>query len=209
MLNHIKKCEQSMMAGTLITLILGIILAINPVGSIKLITAIIAFLFTAIAIFQIFEYIIMSKQEKYMSFSLVLGIVCLVIGLYLFFNTGSLVKFITIIIGACVCIKSLFKIQFALNLKNISDKWTYNLIVGIVSMIMGLILLFNPFESAALFLRIIGIILVIGSIAELIETGVVMHSLSDVKELEFVEKNKKNKKNDKLEIVEAEKVEEE
>ena len=106
-------------------------------------------------------------------------------------------------------IKSLFKIQFALNLKNISDKWTYNLIVGIVSMIMGLILLFNPFESAALFLRIIGIILVIGSIAELIETGVVMHSLSDVKELEFVEKTKKNKKNDKLEIVEAEKVEEE
>ena len=76
-------------------------------------------------------------------------------------------------------------------------------------MIMGLILLFNPFESAALFLRIVGIILVIGSIAELIETGVVMHSLSDVKELEFVEKTKKTKKNDKLEIVEAEKVEEE
>ena len=60
----------------------------------------------------------------------------------------------------------------------------HNLIAGLVSMGLGILLIVNPFGSAELFLRIMGIVIVIGSIAELIETAMVMKTLEDVKEID-------------------------
>lgn len=196
-LDYIKRCEKNMLISTVVTLILGVVLAFEPGGSIKVITAIIAILFMLIGLFQLFDYIRQERIEKMMSLSLILGIILFGIGVFLFVNLESLINFITTLIGVTIMIKSLFKLQFAFNIKGVSDKWFYNLIVGIIGMILGVILLVNPFASAELFLRIVGVLLVIGSIAELVETFMVLRTLDDVKddaiELAFEEKKHKNK----------------
>lgn len=200
-LDYAKRCEKSMLISTIITLVLGIVLIFEPSGSIKVITAIIAILFMLIGAFQLFDYIRQSREEKMMSLSLILGIILFGIGIFLFINLDSLVKFVTTLIGVTICIKSLFKLQFALNIRDISDKWFYNLIVGIVGMILGIVLLVNPFDSAVLFLRIVGVLLVLGSIVELVETSIVLHSLDDAKEIPFEEKKKSKNKEKENEIV--------
>lgn len=195
-LDYAKKCEKTMLATSIITLVLGIVLVIEPTGSIKMLTAIIAIMCMLMGGFQLIDYIRKPKEEKMTSLSLIFGIILLSVGLFLFINNEALVKFITVIIGITICVKSLFKLQFAINLRGISDKWKYNLLAGIIGMSLGLIIFINPFESASLFLRIIGIALVIGSVLELVETGMVMSSLNDIKELSFVEKKKKKKDKD-------------
>lgn len=196
-LDYIKRCEKSMLISTVVTLILGVVLAFEPGGSIKVITAIIAILFMLIGLFQLIDYLRQGKIEKMMSLSLILGIILFGVGVFLFVNLESLINFITTLIGITIMIKSLFKLQFAFNIKGVSDKWFYNLIVGLVGMILGIVLLVNPFESAELFLRIVGILLVVGSIAELVETFMVLRTLDDVKddaiELAFEEKKHKDK----------------
>ena len=188
-LDYAKKCEKTMLVSTIVTLILGVILIIEPTGSIKMLTAIVAILCMLMGGFQVIDYIRKPKEEKMMSLSLVLGVILLAIGLFLFLNAEALIKFVTVIIGCSLCLKSLFKLQFAFNIKGISSKWNYNLIAGLVSMGLGILLIVNPFGSAELFLRIIGGIIVVGSIAELVETFMVMRTLDDVKELSFVEKS--------------------
>lgn len=190
LLEFAKRCEKSMLITTVVTLVLGIVLLIEPSGSIQVLTAIVAILSMLIGGLQIVEYMRQQREEKMMSLSLVLGVILLTIGIYLMFNLKSLVIFFTNIIGIVLCIKALFKIQYAFNIKGISDKWIYNLIVGIISMILGVILICNPFQSAELFLRIIGILLIISSIAEIVETGMVIKSLEEAKEIPFVEKEK-------------------
>lgn len=202
-LDYAKKCEKSMLVTSIVTLVLGIVLVIEPTGSIKMLTAIIAIMCMLMGGFQLIDYIRKPREEKMTSLSLILAIILLSVGLFLFINNEALVKFITVIIGITICVKSLFKLQFALNLKGISDKWKYNLIAAIIGMSLGIIIFINPFESASLFLRIIGIALVIGSVLELVETGMVMNSLNDVKELPFVEKKKKNKKEDNTVVEEV------
>lgn len=196
-LDYIRRCEKNMLISTVVTLLLGIVLAIAPGKSIKVITGIIALLFILIGALQLIEYIRQDKIEKIMSLSLILGLLLCGIGVFLFINLESLVSFITTLIGITIIIKSLFKLQFALNIKSVSSKWFYNLIVGIAGLVLGVVLLLNPFESAELFLRIIGILLAIGSIAELVETFIVLKTLDDVPddaiELPFEEKNKKEK----------------
>lgn len=196
-LDYIKRCEKSMLISTAVTLVLGVVLAFEPGKSIKGITAIIAILFMLIGIIQLIDYIRQERIEKMMSLSLILGIILLGIGVFLFINLESLINFITTLIGITIMIKSLFKLQFAFNIKGMSDKWFYNLIVGAAGMILGIVLLVNPFQSAEIFLRIIGVLLVIGSIAELVETFMVLRTLDDVKddaiELAFEEKKHKDK----------------
>lgn len=189
---YAKRCEKNMLISTVITLVLGIVLAFEPGGSIKVITGLIATLFLLIGVLQVVDYFKQSKVEKMMSLSLILGIILLGIGIFLFLNIESLVNFITTIIGLSLIVKSLFKLQYSFNIKGISDKWFYNLIVGALGIILGVVLLVNPFHSAEVFLRIIGIILAIGSIAELVETFMVLRTIDDAKELDFEEKVKKD-----------------
>lgn len=194
-LEFAKRCEKNMLFSTVLTLILGIVLAYSPEGSIKVITGIIAALFLLIGILQLVDYVKQSKVEKMMSLSLILGILLSVVGIFLFINLESLANFITTLIGIAILIKSLFKLQFAFNIRDISDKWFYNLIVGIVGIILGIVLLVNPFDSAKMFLRIVGIIFIIGSIVELVEICMVIKTIDghEAIELPFEEKVKKEK----------------
>lgn len=193
-LDFAKRCEKNMLFSTIVTLILGIVLAYSPEGSIKVITGIIAVLFILIGVLQLIDYVKQSKAEKMMSLSLILGILLTAIGVFLFINLESLASFVTTLIGIAILIKSLFKLQFAFNIKDISDKWFYNLIVGIVGVLLSILILANPFHSASLFLRIIGIIFIVGSIIELVETLMVIKTIDEHEaiELPFVEKKKKD-----------------
>lgn len=197
-LDFAKRCEKNMLFSTIVTLILGIVLAYSPEGSIKVITGIIAVLFILIGVLQLIDYVKQSKAEKMMSLSLILGILLTAIGVFLFINLESLASFVTTLIGIAILIKSLFKLQFAFNIKDISDKWFYNLIVGIVGVLLAILILANPFHSASLFLRIIGIIFIVGSIIELIETLMVIKTIDEHEaiELPFVEKKKKDEESD-------------
>ncbi len=202
MVDNAKRLEKGLMGSSVLTLILGLVLLIAPDASLKFITFIIALFAILMGIFQLIEYLRMPRENKIMSLSMILGIIFLSVGIFLMLNLTALVTFITLMMGIFVAIKSVFKIQFALNLRELSDKWKYNLVVGLVGMTLGVLLIFNPFGSAATFLRIIGLVLAVSSIIELIEAGSIMKTLDDAKELPFVEKKKKSKedKKDKKEV---------
>lgn len=199
MIENAKRLEKGLMGSSVLTLILGLVLLIAPGASLKFITFIIALGAILMGVIQLFEYIKMPKENRIMSLSLILAIVLLAVGIFLMLNLTALVNFITLMIGIFVAVKSIFKIQFAFNLRGISDKWKYNLVVGLVGMTIGVLLIFNPFGSAEMFLRIIGLILGVSSVIELIEASSIMRTLDDAKELPFEEKPKKSKKDKKEE----------
>lgn len=188
-LDYAKRCEKNMLISTILTLILGIVLIFKPDSSIKVITGLIAVVFMVLGLLQLVDYVRQNREERIISLSLILGIILFGLGIFLFVNLESLVEFITTLIGITIVIKSLFKIQFSFNIRGISAKWFYNLIIGIAEIILGIVLLINPFDSAVVFLRVVGILLVIGSILEFIETIMVLRTLDDAKEIPFTEKH--------------------
>lgn len=208
MIETAKNCEKSMIATSIITMLLGLVLIIEPSKSIQLITIGIAIVLMAIGLVQIYFYIRSSRVEKMTSLSLVLGVMLLAIGLYLMTNSNEQIKVVTRIIGLFVSIKSLFKLQYAVNLRGISPKWKYNLIAGLLYLSLGIIIILEPTHALEVFLRIIGGILIVGSIAEFVETIMVLKTLDNVniRELPFIEKEIKEemKKNTPMEFTEAE-----
>ena len=195
MIEMAKNCEKSMLATCVVSFILGIVLLVAPTQSLQLITIAIAVLFMFIGAFQIVTYLRSGRLEKMTSVSLVMGIIFLTIGLYLITNSTKLGEFITTIIGIFFTVKALFKIQYSLNLKGISDKWKYNFVTGLVNLSLGILIILQPLHSLELFLKIVGVVLIVFAIAELIETIKVMKTLDsvDVKELDFIEKTSSKK----------------
>lgn len=190
MIDNQKKCEKSMLITNLVTLILGIVLAIEADKALKIITAVIGILFIIAGIFTIIGYVKKPKEMKIRNVSLVAGILMCSGGLYISLNTTSLVSVVTIILGISLFVKSLFKIQFAMNSKEMNPKWKYNLIMGLITMFLGLLLFLNPFGSAAAFLRICGIALGLMSVFDMVTTFMNIRVLKDYKELSYIEKNK-------------------
>lgn len=190
--NNAKKYRKTCLISSIATLILGVVLLMEPARSLKMITVIIGLMAIIIGSFWIFDYIKASREEKMISKSLLLGIISAGFGLYLVINTESLVNFITVIIGITICIKSIIKLQFSINIRDLSKTWKYNLLFSLLGLTLGILLLANPFSSAEVFFRIIGIIMIIGSIIELIECAYLMKSLNikeKAKELKWVDKD--------------------
>ncbi|HOB26083.1 MAG TPA: DUF308 domain-containing protein [Bacilli bacterium] len=211
MISSIKSGERSVLLSTIATLVLGIILVIAPTASLGIITAIIAILFIAFGVAFVYHYVQANKIEKVVSFSLVIGILLIALGILMFLKRDALVNFVTVLIGIGLIIKALYKIQFSISLKDLTDKWKYNLVAGLLILTLGLILILYPNGSAETFLMVVGVIMIIGSIAELSEALYVFKSVNKVanevdkvvKDLDFTEKDtdddkeKKTKKSKK------------
>ena len=191
MLDIIKKSMRGMIVYTLVILVIGIIFAIAPAESIKIMNGFIAVVSMLLGGYFIFDYIRAPKEQKLLNFLLAFGIILIGIGIFLFIKPNILVDFITVLVGIILVVKAIYKVQTALYIRKMTKAWKYNLLVGLLIFTAGLLLIIYPSGSAEVFLRIIGIVLAIGAIGELVETAFVMGTLkeaTDTKEIPFQEK---------------------
>jgi uncharacterized membrane protein HdeD (DUF308 family) len=189
LINSAKKSEKSIIASSILTLVVGIMLAIYPGDTLSIITKIIGAFLMVFGVVQIINYFKNAKEDRVGSASFAFGIILFAVGLYIFINDASLTKFVTTIIGILICIKSVYKIQLAISLKDYSNSWKYNLVSGLIVLSIGLIVIFYPYATAATILRVIGIALIVASVYEIIESVVVIKKIdTTVKDLPFKEK---------------------
>ena len=69
-----------------------------------------------------------------------------------------------------ILIKSAIRLQYVFFLKDSgSEEWIKAMIVNILTLILGLVLVFNPFKGAEAIMRIIGIFMIIYAILDIFE----------------------------------------
>ena len=169
MIDKLKKIEKSMIFSTIVTLVLGLLLTIFPDMSLKILAYVIGISLMVMGGAFIIDYVKGTRLEKITSISFVLGVIFIGVGLFFIVAHAKLLNFIMVIIGIIFLIKGLCKVQLALNVRGVLDAWKYNLIVGAVTLSIGLILVLNPGKSVETFLRVVGIFIIVGSFADLAE----------------------------------------
>ena len=110
------------------------------------------------------------KNMKKLNKSLVLGIILTIIGLFLIINPTFIGAIIPSVIGVCLIINGIEKLMY---LKYVEEKnsegYIISLISGIIVLIVGIYLLFNPLASTLIVTQIIGVIIIVYSVMDLIE----------------------------------------
>lgn len=161
---------------------LGIFLYTKPETTISTISYILGIIIILLGSFSFGKYF-QSREDGYkFSFSLIYGVLSFVIGLILILNPTALATLIPFVIGFWMIINSTVKIQYSLNLRQFENRaWVPTFIIGLLTLVCGLVMVFNPFEGALLITKMIGLFIIIYSILDIIEVFLLNKNIKVIK----------------------------
>lgn len=141
--------QKAMMATSIIYMVLGLILIIWPDQARQIICYLLGAAALLYGAYRIIDYFARNQlSEGGVQIGVALGIACAVLGLFLLFKANTVVAVLAGVIGVAVVIDSILRLQIALNLRRMSATgWLALLITALVTLVFGVLLLFNPFSA--------------------------------------------------------------
>ena len=131
----------------------------------KILGIIVGVVLLVMGIAGIYQYL---QNKIGTSASLVSGIFYSILGSIILLYPGSVVRAIAIGIGISLTISGLVKVKWSFTLKGLDSIWVGTLVIGILTTILGIVLIFSPFSGDAI-TKITGAFLVVVAIFDLID----------------------------------------
>lgn len=150
----------------IIMFIMGIVLLLVPGGVITTVIKV----FGVIIIVGAVLSIINTFKNNSPSLEIIYGILIGILGIVFLVNPEVIASIIPLILGIWITLKSLFKLRMLYAFKNNSGiDFMKPLIINILMLILGIVLIFNPFSGAEALIRIIAIFILFYSILDITE----------------------------------------
>ncbi len=132
---------------SLFYIILGLCLVLSPAQTVNIICKVIfGLVLIGSGLYHIYIYIKGKKTATILD--LFTGVIVLVIGGFLFFNPPVVIKLLPLLLGAFVLVDSIWTIKGSFHLKKRRrSEWQGFLIGSLIFVILGIILMVNPFTK--------------------------------------------------------------
>lgn len=170
-----KKAYQKLLYTSLVTGIIffcfGLFLFLKPEVTISSVSYLLGGILIIIGFITFLKYVLNNdKVIKNFDLDLIYGIVGIVAGLVLILNPTAIATIIPFILGMWIVINSAIKLQYSLVLKQYENSnWKVTFIIAVISLIWGIILVFNPFKGAVIITKMIGIFVMVYALLEITE----------------------------------------
>lgn len=173
----VKKYEKNSIWISVLMLILAIFLIFRPIAS-SLATVYMFGMFVLIdGIIHIVSYFKTEKNNRLMNFEFAEGILSILSGLLIFYSARYLVAVLPILLGVWIIVKSIIKMQISMNVRTeIQSNWVLILIFSIISLLLGIFILFNPMYGY-ITISIMGIFIAIYEILNIVESVYILNKL--------------------------------
>ena len=150
-------------------ILLGIILLILPGVATSILFNGIGGVCILIGLINIVKYFMLDARVAVVGNVLVLGLAWIAGGIAFIIFKGVLISLLPVVFGLILLIGGGFKIQSSLGFKRMNAaSWYWELICAAVSVVMGILIVSNPFSTALLMMRVIGATLVLEGCMDLI-----------------------------------------
>ncbi len=176
----VKKFSNSIIIVSILSIILGLIFIVYPDTSMKTIGTIIAlYMIVQGIVLCIFDF--QTRNIPLPIDSLFSGILSIILGIIIMMYPTSIATLVTIILGIYILASSINYIRLSIELKDEDIPWILMLIIGILDLIAGFIIIFNPFEASISLAIFIGIILIVNAICNIIDTLTLRNNIKKIK----------------------------
>ena len=184
----IRSIRDSYVIASAVYILMGLVLVIYPEMSIKLVCNIIGIVILLYGAIKILSYFRNKDGGLTFRFDLIIGIIFAVIGGFLLLRPDVIVSVLPIIIGVYILFDSLMNLRQAADLKNAGyDKWWSMLLLAVIMIILGVVMILNPFGTVALMVMFIGGIFLFrgaSNIVSIIFTNKKIKTLKKVRDLD-------------------------
>ena len=164
-----KRMFQASVFLSVLSLIFGLVLLLNTEDILTTISLVLGGGLLFIGILLCVRYF--GKETIILEANLQLGILSILLGLTLIIFKNILYILVPILVGIIIIINSINKLDIAFIMKRDGvDKWYITFISAIITLIAGICLIVNPLGGTFLVTKAVGIIIIISSILDLIDT---------------------------------------
>lgn len=173
----INKIFNASIVTSVIILVLGIFLFIQPDTIIRIVSIILGGIILVPGITSLIDYF----KNKYQP-SLITGIVTIIIGLILIINMELVASILPFILGIYFIINGINRLQYALEIRRQGMNFTTSLIFSILIIICGILFIINPFGGALAITKVMGIFMIIYALLDLTNSILLKKEMCGVNE---------------------------
>ena len=145
-------------------ILIGVLLLIDPVGFTSAVLMILGIALMILGAWKTVSYFRTSPEAAAQNGGLVVGIVCVLLGAFCVFRwEWFLVTFpvLTIVYGVITLINGINKVQWAVDLLRLKQRfWFVSLIGAALTLVFGILILTNPFTTTAILWTFIAVTLI-------------------------------------------------
>lgn len=154
----IQDMKHNYFVNAVIMVVLGLVLVIWP----HILGVMLCYLLGgALALMGVFQLIGFLRGERlgfYNKFNMLMGIVLVLLGIWICTQPRIVLSIIPVVVGIIVLLHGLMDIQYTLDIKRTGNtKWWIALIAAILTIAVGLMLVFNPFTAYEITMVLLGI----------------------------------------------------
>lgn len=176
--------------------VFGIVLMIYPEISVTALCYTLGSVLVVYGVFKIIGYFSKDLYRLAFQFDLAFGILLSAVGLIMILHPVKVVSFIYIVVGLIILTDGLFKIQIALDAKRFGvHQWWMITVLAILTGVLGLLVVINPFESATVIMVLLGAALVLEGLLSLCvaiwAVKIIKYQQPEILEAEFEDKEDK------------------
>lgn len=195
---EVKKTIWPSLISSGVILVLGLLLFFKSSVTLMGISYIFGGLIIAIGVLAIVRFISNNHSDISNQLNIVYGIICIISGIFFIEKPEIIGSIIPVVMGIGIIISSSLKIQQSFNVKSLNSSYFFwSFVTALLSLICGVVLLFNPFKGAVIITKVIGIFLVMYAILDICNTIVLKKSGVSISISTVNDKDIKSKSNHK------------
>lgn len=168
MMRFLNDIRKNAIITSLLYIVLGVILIIWTKQAISLACGIIGAIIVIKGALNLISYFTQSVEQYNSRFGLISGVICILAGLFIWIRFDIIVSIVPVVFGIIVIAKGISDIQQSLYLKKMDDKsWIFAFVLSVLTLILGVVVLVNPFASGITFFILLGIVLVYQGVSDI------------------------------------------
>lgn len=166
----LKEMKWNMMLSAALYMVLGLILVIFPATTARTVCYLISGIAIVIGIVNLVVYFTRNITRNYYRNDFVMGLMLIILGIFVIYKVSLVIELVSFILGLCIIVSGLFKLQGALDVQRMGGNAVLILGVAVVNVVIGILMVLNPFESALLLYRLLGAGLLFSGLTDMAST---------------------------------------
>ena len=185
MINFFKSIKVNILSSAVLCIVLGIILVAYPNTSLTLVCRAVGIIVLITGLGFVFGYLRTGKEYWYGKIELVFGTILAIVGGFLVLRPLGLISIIPIIFGILFIFHGLANMRQAFELRQYKDRgWWLPVLIAASTIVLGVVIMRNPFGTIELLMRIIGACLIYDGMTNTMLVGRFVKSIRDFQKLE-------------------------
>lgn len=168
-MKEVKEFQKSYILISALYVVLGVVLLVWPTTSVRMLCYGLGIAMLVLGITYGVIYFTKDNLSSFLQMDLVIGIICLAFGIFILLNPAFLASVLPFAMGIILLLGAIVKLQSSFNMKRLNfSKWYLVLICALLIVVLGIILLCNPFQKERLMILYIGSCLVLDGTTNLV-----------------------------------------